>query len=149
MPTICRWYIRTALLWLVAAMALGGLLLANIGLALSVRLAAFLPAFYHMLTIGWLTQLIFGVALWMFPARSRDRPRGDERVLWAAYGALNAGLLLRVVAEPSYTWQAATWSGAALVASAMLQAAAIWLLVFALWPRVRGRTAPPRHADRG
>jgi hypothetical protein len=44
------------LLWLVAAMALGGLLLANIGLALSVRLAAFLPAFYHMRTVGLSAQ---------------------------------------------------------------------------------------------
>jgi hypothetical protein len=33
-----------------------GLLLANIGLVLSVRLAAFLPAFYHMRTVGLSAQ---------------------------------------------------------------------------------------------
>ncbi len=47
--------------------------------------------------LGWATQLIGGVALWMFPPLSREQPRGDERLGWFAYGALNGGLLLRAV----------------------------------------------------
>jgi hypothetical protein len=136
-----RVYIRSALAYLLAAFAVGGLLLANQGLQFSGRLWAVLPVYYHLLTVGWLTQLICGVALWMFPLASRDQPRGDERASWAAYGMLNTGLLLRAVAEPLHAWQPRPTFGWALAAAAALQTAAIWLLVAALWPRVKGRTA--------
>lgn len=127
------------MLYLLAAVVVGGLVLANQGIGFSSRVGALLPVFYHLLTVGWLTQLIGGVALWLFPPLSRERPRGDERLAWAAYGALNAGLLLRVFAEPLHTWQPAPASGYALVMSALLQAAGVWALVLALWPRVKGK----------
>ena len=114
MPLQPRIYIKSALAYLVAAFLVGGLVLANQGLALDSRIWALLPVFYHLLMVGWATQLIWGVALWMFPALSRERPRGDERVGWVAYGALNAGLLLRAVAEPLHAWGEREWTGAAL-----------------------------------
>jgi formate hydrogenlyase subunit 3/multisubunit Na+/H+ antiporter MnhD subunit len=81
------------------------------------------------------------VAYWMFPMPPQSRERGGELPLWLAFGALNAGLLLRAVAEPAHAWQPTSWSGALLTVSGALQAAATWLLVLALWPRVRGRAA--------
>jgi hypothetical protein len=147
-----RIYIKTALTYLVAAFALGGALLANQGFQFSGRLWAALPVYYHLLTVGWLTQLICGVALWMFPPTSRERPRGDERLGWVAYGALNAGLLLRAFAEPPHTWQPAPATGWALALAALLQVFAVWLLVAALWPRVKGRPArggSPAASERG
>ena len=138
-----RIYIKTALAYLLAAFLVGGLVLVNQGIGLSARIAALLPVYYHLLMVGWATQLICGVALWMFPPLSRERPRGDERLGWLAYGALNGGLLLRAVAEPLHTWSPGPLSGAALVAAAVLQPIAAWALVIALWPRVKGRPRPP------
>lgn len=139
MPTIVRWYVRTALLNLLAACLAGALMLAGPAVG-APRLDALLrPAFYHLLMVGWATQLIGGVALWMFPVLTRERPRGDERLGWAAYAGLNLGLALRVVAEPAQAALAPPWAGPALVASALLQTGAVWLLVILLWPRVRGR----------
>ncbi|HWQ14883.1 MAG TPA: hypothetical protein VNL77_18940 [Roseiflexaceae bacterium] len=135
-----RIYIKTALAYLLAAFLVGGLVLANQGLGLSGRITALLPVYYHLLMVGWVTQLIGGVALWMFPPLSRERPRGDERLGWLAYGALNGGLLLRAVAEPAHTWSPGPWSGAALALSALLQPLAAWSLVAALWPRVKGKS---------
>ena len=64
---------------------------------------------------------------------------------WATYAGLNAGLLLRVVAEPIHTLSPSGWTGAALVVSALLQVGAIWIFVLAIWPRVKGpRGATPR-----
>jgi hypothetical protein len=133
-----RVFIRTALLYLAAAGILGGVLLSGEGLGWGSALTPARPLFYHLLSVGWATQLIGGVALWMFPPLSRDRPRGDERLGWAAYAGLNAGLLLRV-AEPLLAWWPGPWVAPALVASAILQAAAVWCLIAALWPRVKGR----------
>lgn len=133
-----RIYIRTALVYLVAAGLLGGALLAGEGLGWASALAPARPLFYHLLTVGFATQLIGGVALWMFPPLSRERPRGDERLGWAAYGLLNVGLLLRA-AEPFLAWRPGPWVRPALAASAIFQALAVWLLAATLWPRVKGR----------
>ena len=141
MHTQARFFIRTALACLLAAFIVGGLVLINQGLALDPRIGALLPVFYHLLMVGWSTQLICGVALWMFPPRSREQPRGDERLGWFAYITLNAGLLLRVIGEPLNTWSPALWLGWALALSALLQVLAIWAFVFAIWPRVKGRPA--------
>jgi hypothetical protein len=73
----------------------------------------------------------------MFPVESRTRSVGSTRLGWVTYGALNAGLLLRVVFEPLQSWTNA-W-GWLLVLSAVLQVVAIWAFVVAIWPRVRGK----------
>jgi hypothetical protein len=139
MHTQARYFIRTALICLVAAFFVGGVVLINQGLALDGRIGLLLPVFYHLLMVGWATQLICGVALWMFPPYSREQPRGDERLGWCTYALLNSGLLLRVVAEPPHTLRPAPWSGWALALSALLQMLAIWVFVAAIWPRVKGR----------
>jgi hypothetical protein len=139
MHTQARFFIRTALAYLLAAFVVGGLVLANQGLALDSRIAALLPVFYHLLMVGWVTQLICGVALWMFPPLSRERPRGDERLGWFTYGALNTGLLLRAIFEPLHAWLPAPWLGWPLALSALLQVMAIWAFVAAIWPRVKTR----------
>src|SRR5215212_7609120 len=129
MHTQARYFIRTALAYLLAAFVVGGLVLINQGLEIDGRIGLLLPVFYHLLMVGWATQLICGVALWMFPPFSRERPRGDERLGWCTYVALNSGLLLRVVAEPLNSWSPTPWLGWALALSALLQVLAIWVFV--------------------
>lgn len=134
-----RVFIKTALAQLLGALLLGSLLLVNQSLRLWGQASVLLPVYYHLLMLGWATQLIAGVALWMFPPLSRERPRGDERLGWFAYGALNGGLALRAVAEPLHALAPSRWSGGGLALAALLQVLAVWALVLALWPRVKGR----------
>src|SRR5687768_4376491 len=100
MPRLTRWHLRTALLWFVVALLIGVLLAVGPRLALPPGVSSLGPAYFHLLMVGWVTQLIFGVGFWMFPKYSAERPRGSERLGWACYGLLNTGLLLRVAAEP-------------------------------------------------
>jgi hypothetical protein len=81
--------------------------------------------------------VIFGVAYWMFPRYSAERPRGHERLGWAAFLLLNGGLVLRVAAEPYHAL--GRGGGGVLVASALLQLLAGWAFVLNTWPRVRER----------
>jgi hypothetical protein len=138
-----RFFVRTALLWLVAAFIVIALLLLNQGFNIDGRIAAWQPVAYHLLMVGWATQLIAGVALWMFPPQSKERPRGNEALGWVTYFALNIGLALRVIAEPLNSIMPTPAFAVMLALSALLQVAAIWCLVFALWPRVKGRITPP------
>lgn len=138
-----RFFVRTALVWLVIAVVVLALLLINQGFRIDARIATLQPVVYHLLMVGWATQLIAGVALWMFPPFSKAQPRGNEALGWVTYFALNIGLALRVIAEPLNAITPQTWFAAMLALSALLQVIAIWCLVFALWPRVKGRITPP------
>jgi len=95
--------------------------------------------YVHLLVVGWITQMIFGVAYWMFPKDSAEAPRGNDRLAIAAYVCLNAGLLLRVIAEPTYALHPGAGFGRALGLSAVLQ----WLggmgFVVNTWARVKER----------
>lgn len=137
-----RFFIRTALLWLVLAIFVFALLLVNQGFNIDPRISALQPVAYHLLMVGWATQLIGGVALWMFPPFTKSQPRGNESLGWVTYVALNMGLALRVIAEPLNALSPSAVFAAMLALSALLQVIAIWCLVFQLWPRVKGRITP-------
>lgn len=134
MPTPARWLIKTALVHLVLAL---GVALVRVGQAAGLGPGAasvlWLPQL-HLLTVGWLTQLIFGVAFWLFPSPAPGT-QPSPRLVWIAYGMLNGGVLLRVGAEPGFL-PGSVQTGS-LVASAALQWGASLLLVGHFWGRVR------------
>jgi hypothetical protein len=138
MPPLTRWYVKSALLYLIAALLLGALLAARPVVALPAFLGASGPVYFHLLMVGWVTELIFGVAFWLFPKFAKDRPRGSEWLGWATYGLLNAGLLLRVVAEPANSLRPGTAWGWLLLLSAVLQWLAGLGFVANTWPRIHG-----------
>jgi uncharacterized membrane protein len=134
MPTLTRWLIRTALLWLLMSLVLGVAIAAPDRLGLPPALAGLRPTWVHFIVVGWITQLIFGVAYWMFPRHSLSRPRGLTALGWAGYALLNVGLALRVAGEV-LTLFGHPQSLAAC--SAPLQMAAGWSLAAMIWPRVK------------
>ncbi len=123
MPPLSRWYIKGALLYLVAALLVG--------------VAATGPAYVHMLVVGWITQMIFGVAYWMFPKFSPETPRGNNAVAIATFVLLNVGLLLRVVVEPARAWRPDLMPGWLLVVAAVAQWLAGLGFAASTWPRIK------------
>ncbi len=136
MPVIVRWYVKSALVYLV--LALGMELIRQGGAA---RWAA-ASVSWHLFAVGWLTQLIFGIALWMLPSFTREQPRRSDRLNWAILWTLNLGLILRAVVEPLPAFPA---RGGLLVVSALLQWLAGVGFVVNVWARVRG----PRRRTKG
>ena len=139
MPLLTRWHIKSAFLYLAAALLLGVVLALAVVVPLPIWVGFLSPAFFHLIMVGWVTQMIFGVVFWMFPIVSRARPRGYESVGWAVYVLLNVGLLLRVLCEPINGLNPDGVWGWGLVLSAVLQWLAGVLFVFNSWPRVRER----------
>ncbi len=134
MPSLVRWYLKTALVYLVAGLLVGVVQAAGTFGIIIINLT---PVYYHLLMVGWATQLILGVAIWMFPKFSLDQPRGNEGLAWAAYILLNLGLLLRLVGEPMNDLHPETVWGVFLVFSAVLQWAGALLIVGNIWRRVK------------
>lgn len=138
MPVLTRWFLKAALLYLVAAL-ITGVVLALPASSASPAIAALTPVYFHLLMVGWVTQMIFGVAYWMFPRRKTPALVGPEWPGWLAFGALNAGLVLRAVAEPVVAGPHVPVMGALLAVSAVLQLAAVAVVAVGLWPRVKER----------
>lgn len=138
MPTLTRWFIKTSFVYLALALTVGVLLAIQAILSLAV-LGGLFPIYIHLLVFGWLTQLVFGVVFWMFPKYSAELPRGSESLGWWTYALLNAGLILRAIAEPVQSMQPNLIAGWTLVVSAGLQLLAGLTFVLNSWNRVKVR----------
>jgi hypothetical protein len=147
MPKLTRWSIKAALAYLVAGAALAMLgdarAVAPDGVAWPVVRG---PLVVHLLVVGWLTQLIFGVAYWMFPTYSAKRPYRSQSLGWFVFVALNLGLLLRVALETGLVAKvlaavalagSGAWMQWLFVLSALLQLLAGIAFVVNTWGRVR------------
>lgn len=137
MPPLTRWFLRSAIVCLVLALLLGVAAAARPGAAVTTALA---PLALHLFVVGWATQMIFGVAYWMFPRLQPDRGFGSPVLAWTGFAALDLGLLLRAAGEPLAALRGAgPATGAALVGSAALQLVAVVAMAGLLWRRVAGR----------
>jgi hypothetical protein len=138
MPLITRWMLKTSLVYFMLALAVG-LLQSTRTVWMDIDLLGSLrqlePVRIHLFVVGWITLLIFGVAHWMFPKYSQERPRGYASLAWASYTLLNIGLILRVIGETAA--QPGTIYGWMLVASALFQWLAGLAFVLNTWPRLK------------
>lgn len=139
MPTLTRWAIRLAMLYLIMGFVGWMLYTLNQLTWIEGNWSALRPVSIHLITVGWLTQLIFAVIYWMFPIISRERPYGDRWIAWAGFWGLNLGLLARAIFEIGLTQGLPSDGGWGLVGSGLLQWGGITAWVLASWPRVRAR----------
>ncbi len=128
MPSETRLFVRSAIGYLLLALA--ALTSQSVGLLGP----AWRATIIHMITVGWLSQLIFGVAFWLFPRASAEQPRGEILYIRISLVALNIGLPLRIATEPL---PASSWQSVLLGASALLQLTAAAAFAANIWPRLR------------
>jgi heme/copper-type cytochrome/quinol oxidase subunit 1 len=133
MPRPSVWFIRTALCYLGAGFTLGALILFQKGIPYSDSVWRLLPMHIEFLLIGWTTQFAMGVAFWILPRFLHGAARGDERLVWLAYGLLNLGVL----SVGAGAWLAAP--GAALVAGRSAEMLAVGLFAIQAVPRAKAQ----------
>jgi hypothetical protein len=136
-PTVSVWFIRSALLYLLAGFTLGGLMLAAKGVALPPGVWRWLPVHLELLLVGWLVQLVMGVAYWIFPRFGMTpAARGREGLAWLALVLLNGGVWAASVGMLR-DWTGFTVAGRA---AEVLAAACLALNV---WTRTRASGISP------
>jgi hypothetical protein len=95
MPRVSAWFVRASLCHMVGGFVLGGLLLAGKGVALPPGLWALRSVHIEMLLVGWMVQLVLGVAIWIFPRFVlHRRPHRSAATAWLAFALLNLGVVL-------------------------------------------------------
>ncbi len=128
MPRLSVWFVRASLLYLLGGITLGALMLADKGIPFYPAIIGYLPIHIEFLLVGWLLQLAFGVAFWILPRFGTGAPRGNERLVWAAFILLNAGVVMAAFQ---------LWFPPAPVAARIGETAAILLYVAGSWRRVK------------
>lgn len=134
MPLISRTFIKSGMIFFALSLVAGLVIEINIA-----ALPALTPLFWHMLMVGWITQIIIGVSLWIFPGRNREEGFRAQKWGWLTFIFLNTGLLLRLAAEPSSTADAGEIWNILLVGSAGLQMAAGITYSIEMWPRIMSK----------
>lgn len=140
---IHRLFIKTAIIYFVLGVLLGGFLLLNKALRTIPYPYALVTVHNHLITVGFIAMMIMGVAYWMFPRQpgTTKEAVAKDPLAWVNYILLNLGLILRAVAEPFYP---ASWTRGALAASAILQTLGVLSFVVGIWNRVRPPSTFPR-----
>lgn len=140
MPRTSLWFIRASLTYLGLGFTLGALLLLNKGIPLAPALARLLPAHVEFLLVGWVIQLVMGVATWIFPRFGVPHTaRGSEGAAWLAFVLVNAGVWLAAVGP----LVAGPLHGALPLIGRLAEAAAAAVFAANVWARVRASGLSP------
>jgi hypothetical protein len=149
MPATIQWYVRTALLYLLASAVLGVL----------VQLDQWRGAFgwsryaitvhAHLALMGGVVQMIMGVALWMFPLTVPidQRLQFKEGLAWTTYALFNGGLLGRFAVESLFRSSGGDLYGALTVLTGVMQVAAMLVFVFHIWSLRLSKRAQAKRGE--
>jgi hypothetical protein len=145
-PPLSRWCVRAALVYLVGGMGMGAWMLVVEARRGHPPAPPWPSLHAHLLLVGFLLMLVFGVAFWMFPKVGGGRPRRGAG--WAAFGLVNAGLLLRLLAEPQADAARGPLAWRVLLGvAAVLPALGAVAFAAGIWPRVRSALTAAQAAD--
>lgn len=151
MYTLVRRYLKTAIAFLAAGLAIGGWLIARRELEGAAPDAYLVSAHTHALFVGFVMMMIMGVALWLFPRPDKSDAQYDPRLAAAAYWLITIGTAARVGGEVMRSSLfnmniSALWLRVSIVAAGFLQAIAIGLFFFTMWTRIRPVGSQAREA---
>ena len=135
MPTLTRWFLRAAIIDLVAGLGLGLLLALP---AMADASPGWRMVLVHLLVMGWATQMIFGVAYWMFPRRKPLDLTAFDATGWTCFAATNLGLIARAAGEPALG-SGAPYASVLVLMASLLQLLAVIAFVIQIWPRIFAR----------
>ena len=134
MLRIHRFFIKTALVYLLlGAMTGGWMLLAQAGVVSEGPKSLF-TVHIHLLGIGFFLMMVCGVALWMFPRKSGESREQAARdpLAWTTYLLITVGLAVRCIA----LLLPEVLGSRVLAVSVFMQVGGVLAFVLAIWPRV-------------
>ena len=145
MPPITRWFIKAGILWFITGMILA--FLAELPLLSAGSLL--LPVYWHMLVVGWITQIIMGVSIWMFPRKKRDRLKKQSVRTVVSFVFLNSGLVLRFLCEPFIPmFRGESMITLFVLISSLLQVLGILFYTIEIWPRLQPKSSRLKNPGR-
>ncbi|HEY4131994.1 MAG TPA: cbb3-type cytochrome c oxidase subunit I [Gemmatimonadaceae bacterium] len=138
MHSLVRRYIKTAIVFLMVGLAIGGWMIVARELTLRPPAASTTSAHTHAILVGFVMMMILGVALWLFPRPEKSDVRYRPAVAEAAYWLLTVGTTMRIAGElvrPATSALAVRWT---VVLGGFGQILGLVLFFYTMWSRIRG-----------
>ena len=150
MYSLVRRYIKTAIGFLAVGLAIGVWMLVRRELYGIYATPFESSAHTHALLVGFMMEMILGVALWLFPRPVKGNVRYSPRVAEAAYWFITVGTAARVAGElerPAVSAIALRWG---IVLAGLAQTTGLLLFFYTMWPRIRavGSASRERAGER-
>ena len=144
MTPLVRLYVKTSFAFLILGLLLGGYVTIEVNLLGRAVPWLLITAHTHLVLVGFMLMLVFGVATWMFPRPPRDDARYRPSLAWLVYWLLTVSTAVRALGELAAAVTGGRGSPLAALGGLGQLAAAI-LFVLNMWSRVRmpGGAAPP------
>jgi heme/copper-type cytochrome/quinol oxidase subunit 1 len=145
MTPLVRLYVKTSFVFLLLGLVLGGYVAIEVNLLGRAVPWPLITAHTHLVLVGFMLMLVFGVATWMFPRPARDDARYRPGLAWLVYWLLTASTVVRALGELSAAVTGGRSSPLAAL-GALGQLTAAMLFVVNMWTRVRmpgSPTTPP------
>lgn len=135
MPATLQWYVRTAMLYIAAAMVLGVLYQVDQVTHWMGYSRYLITVHLHLALVGGVIQMIMGIGLWMLPLTVPidRRLQYKEGLAWLTYGLFNAGLLGRFAAESRFQATGEAAWGWLTVATGVMQLGAFGIFLYHAW----------------
>jgi heme/copper-type cytochrome/quinol oxidase subunit 1 len=145
--TLVRRYIKTAIIFLALGIALGGWMLVDRELYGRAPSEYETSAHTHLIFVGFIMEMILGVALWLFPRPHKEDTRYSPRLANVAYWLLTVGTATRAAGELARESANAMPLRWLIVGSGLAQIAGIGLFFYTMWSRIRGVGSQSREAS--
>ena len=145
MHSLVRRYIKTAILFLAAGLAIGVHMLALRELQGRFPSPFETSAHAHAILAGFVMTLILGVALWLFPRPAGSDARYDPRLAAAAWWLLTTGNVARVGGELLRVSSTAPWLRWTVFLGGVAQTLALLVFFWTMWSRIRGTGSVERE----
>jgi cbb3-type cytochrome oxidase subunit 1 len=147
MYTLVRRFIKTGIVFLFTGLLLGGWMLVRRELFGIWPERHLVSAHAHVVLVGFVMFLIFGVALWLFPRAARDDRSYSPTRVTAAYWILTIATALRFISEASRAWYGSRALAWLVIAGALGQIIGIGVYFAAMWSRIRPVGSQHREAQ--
>ena len=146
MHSLVRRYIKTAVAFLAVGLAIGVWMIARRELFGIFPAPYLVSAHTHALFVGFVMEMILGVALWLFPRPAKDDRRYDSRLAELAYWVLTCSTGGRVAGELLRAASDAFTLRVFVLACGAGQAVALLLFFHTIWSRIRPLGSQAREA---
>lgn len=137
MTALVRRFLKTAILFLVAGLAIGGWMVVQRELTSRPVSSYVTSAHTHAILVGFVMMMILGVALWMFPRPVRGDTSYRPHLAEWAYWMLAAGTAVRVIGELMRASHDGAWLRWIVVAASLAQVVGLLTFFANVWSRIR------------
>ncbi|MDQ2666896.1 MAG: cbb3-type cytochrome c oxidase subunit I [Gemmatimonadota bacterium] len=137
MTSLVRRFLKTAIVFLAAGLAIGGWMIVEREFGGRVVSPYVVSAHTHAILVGFVMMMILGVALWMFPRPAKGDLRYRPALAEIAYWMLTCGTAVRVVGELMRSQSEPSWLRWVVVVAGLVQIAGLLLFFANMWSRIR------------